>query len=386
MVNKLTTHEFISRAAEIHNNYYDYSKTNYINAKTKVIIIDPIYGEFEATPDNHLRNKSGHPMGKSKKISSTRSFDNDILISILKSNYPPYITFEKVKIQKIADKIILTDSDFGDYVVRASYAKKKLTFHPERLKYNKIVDNHTNNIENFINESRNLFGDRFLYTKVFYKNVDTPVCLIDKEYGEFYITPWFHIKLKMGHPKYQKKKFKDIRLKNSKEHFIKSSITKYGNIHDFSNFVYKYNEKIEMYDIEYGKYLVFPHWHLYYNGIHPKRRYFQKEHIDHIIPLSIICSYNDRINSIIVQNRPLFLLLDSEINKQIISCSENLSKSDWINCSLGYISARTVRNNYNIIRELLCNLGLSLDDIDHIIQEDINYINQLLGDTRFTCV
>ena len=36
---KLTTEEFIERARKIHGNKYDYSKVNYVNAKTKVCII-----------------------------------------------------------------------------------------------------------------------------------------------------------------------------------------------------------------------------------------------------------------------------------------------------------------------------------------------------------
>lgn len=43
---KLTTEEFIERARKIHGNKYDYSKVNYVNAKTKVCIICPIHGEF----------------------------------------------------------------------------------------------------------------------------------------------------------------------------------------------------------------------------------------------------------------------------------------------------------------------------------------------------
>ena len=55
---KLTTEEFIRRAKEVHDEItYDYSKTKYINAKTKVIIICPKHGEFEQTPSNHLKGE-----------------------------------------------------------------------------------------------------------------------------------------------------------------------------------------------------------------------------------------------------------------------------------------------------------------------------------------
>lgn len=54
---KLTTDEFIKRAKDIHNNKYDYSLVNYKNCREKVKIICPIHGEFEQTPQNHLKGQ-----------------------------------------------------------------------------------------------------------------------------------------------------------------------------------------------------------------------------------------------------------------------------------------------------------------------------------------
>lgn len=46
---------FIERAKEIHGDKYDYTKVEYLRKKNNVILICPIHGEFEQTPDNHLR-------------------------------------------------------------------------------------------------------------------------------------------------------------------------------------------------------------------------------------------------------------------------------------------------------------------------------------------
>ena len=51
---KNTTADFISKAKEIHDNKYDYSKVNYVNNHTKVCIICSKHGEFWQTPHNHL--------------------------------------------------------------------------------------------------------------------------------------------------------------------------------------------------------------------------------------------------------------------------------------------------------------------------------------------
>lgn len=51
---KLTTKEFIRSAKEIHGDKYDYSKTEYKNIKEKVLIICKEHGGFSQTPDCHL--------------------------------------------------------------------------------------------------------------------------------------------------------------------------------------------------------------------------------------------------------------------------------------------------------------------------------------------
>lgn len=52
---KLSQEQFIQKVTDIHNEKYDYSLVNYINARTKIKIICPIHGEFEQTADNHIR-------------------------------------------------------------------------------------------------------------------------------------------------------------------------------------------------------------------------------------------------------------------------------------------------------------------------------------------
>ena len=49
-----TTEQFIDEANIVHNFKYDYSKVEYENETTKVIIICPEHGEFLQTPKNHL--------------------------------------------------------------------------------------------------------------------------------------------------------------------------------------------------------------------------------------------------------------------------------------------------------------------------------------------
>lgn len=46
--------EFIKRAKKKFNNKYDYSRVDYVNSHTPVIIVCPIHGEFTKRPYAHL--------------------------------------------------------------------------------------------------------------------------------------------------------------------------------------------------------------------------------------------------------------------------------------------------------------------------------------------
>ena len=69
------TEEFIEKANKVHNNKYDYSKVNYINAITPVeIICNKCNLSFWQTPHSHLSG-SGCPMCKCSKLEEeTRLF------------------------------------------------------------------------------------------------------------------------------------------------------------------------------------------------------------------------------------------------------------------------------------------------------------------------
>jgi hypothetical protein len=51
---KLTTEEVVKRFKTVHGDRYDYSKVDYIGAKSKIVIICPIHGEFYTILDKHI--------------------------------------------------------------------------------------------------------------------------------------------------------------------------------------------------------------------------------------------------------------------------------------------------------------------------------------------
>ena len=68
-----TTNEFIQKAISVHGDIYNYSKVDYVNATTKIIIICKKHGEFEQTPNSHLDGSSCRRCN-TKKILTTEEF------------------------------------------------------------------------------------------------------------------------------------------------------------------------------------------------------------------------------------------------------------------------------------------------------------------------
>lgn len=56
--------DFIKKSKEIHNNKYDYSKVNYINSYTPVTITCPIHGDFKQKPVDHLLDHGCYTCGR----------------------------------------------------------------------------------------------------------------------------------------------------------------------------------------------------------------------------------------------------------------------------------------------------------------------------------
>ena len=181
---KLTTEQFIERAKKVHGDKYDYSKVDYINAKTEVCIICPIHGEFWQKPDKHL---CGHNCPKCHPYSkkSTNKF-----IELARKIHGNKYDYSKTVYKGMLTKICVTCPTHGDFLVL-----------PNNHLHGDICrkcyeENRRKNINRFIEEARKIHGDKYDYSKVDYVNALTKVCIICPEHGEFWQTPANHLSSK----------------------------------------------------------------------------------------------------------------------------------------------------------------------------------------------
>jgi hypothetical protein len=59
--------DFVKKANEVHNDGYTYDNVEYSCNKIKVVITCPIHGDFEQTPNNHLKGAGCQKCGQEKR-------------------------------------------------------------------------------------------------------------------------------------------------------------------------------------------------------------------------------------------------------------------------------------------------------------------------------
>ena len=256
MTKRLTTEDFIMKATEIHGDRYDYSKVKYKNHGTKVIINCPIHGDFEQTPNTHLKG-SGCPMCFGTEKKTTEQF-----IKEAKVIHGERYDYSKTKYVTKRTKLCITCKKHGDFLV---------------LPHNHLMDeNHGNcpkcqieykrsTTNEFVRKAKEVHGDKYDYSKVEYKKSQEKVCIICPEHGEFWQTPSSHLDGK-GCPKcFNERRGQSLKL--SREDFIARAREVHGDKYDYSKVNYVNSAtKVCITCNEHGEFWQLPSSHLIGQG------------------------------------------------------------------------------------------------------------------------
>lgn len=236
MANKLTTEIFIERTRKVHGDRYDYSKVEYVDAKTKVCIICPKHGEFLQRPSHHTDGRGCNKCAAEK-------------------NGEQLQFWTKEKCQECASKYA-TMKAFREGSKNAYNSARK---HGWLKEYNwltyKIVntqkkkDRHTYTQEEIIIRLKSLFGTKYGYDHVIYKNMKTPIVLFchesdehGVEHGEFSMRPDNIFSGKQSCPKCWQAR-RGIVQQLPVEEFIKRSNVVHHNLYQYHKVEYKGTNK-----------------------------------------------------------------------------------------------------------------------------------------------
>lgn len=212
---KLTIEERLEKAKEIHNGKYDYSKVQYVNAKTPVTIICPIHGEFQQNLDNHINGKCGCPKCANKNITTEEFIEKSRKIHGDKYDY------SRVIYRNNRTPVEIICPEHGSFLQTPdSHLQGKGC-----IECGKKHMGSPYNTEIFIKKAKQIFP-KYDYSKVKYINSITKVIVICPEHGEFEIQP---SSLLQGHgcPKCSRKY-------NTAEDFIKRAKEIHGDKYNYS--------------------------------------------------------------------------------------------------------------------------------------------------------
>lgn len=310
MRKKLTTEEFVERARRVHGDKYDYSKVKYDGSFTKICIICPEHGEFWQTPANHL-NGAGCSV-----CAGTLPMNTDDFIRKARKTHGDKYDYSKVKYVNGHAKVCIVCPEHGEFWQIASahirgrgcpkcgyvtsMQKRKFStskfienarkVHGQRYDYSKVEYDGANNdvvivcpqhgefrqkaaahlygcgcpvcagkkrtTERFIEEARNVHGNKYDYSKVEYVNVLKKVCIICPEHGDFWQTPSMHLN-GQGCPACAGN------VKMTNEEFVKKARHVHGDRYEYSRVEYVNNvTPVIIKCPEHGEFLQRPASHL----------------------------------------------------------------------------------------------------------------------------
>ncbi len=194
MSNKITTEEFITKAKFIHGDKYIYSLSLYTTSKDKIKIICPIHGEFEQTPNAHLSHKGCVECGIENR-SNSKTKTNDKFINEAKLVHGDKYDYSLLiyKTEKTKVKIICPIHGEFDQTPKAH-----LLGGCRKCGRKICGDKLRTNYSDFIDKVHNIHGNKYDYSLVKYKNMDTKINIICPIHGIFKCTPKHHIYSKSG--------------------------------------------------------------------------------------------------------------------------------------------------------------------------------------------
>ena len=176
------TEEFIKKAIEKHGDRYDYSKVEYINSSTKVIIICKEHGEFEQTPGNHLTGYNCKECGF-LSLANTKSKSIEKFKEEAQKIHNDKYNYSNVVYKNNNTKVLIICKEHGEFQQTpgshlSGNGCKKCGLKSTSQKQTKTT-------QEFIEEAKNIHSDKYDYSNVVYTTANKKITIICKIHGEF---------------------------------------------------------------------------------------------------------------------------------------------------------------------------------------------------------
>ena len=252
---KQTTEQFIKLLKQKFGDKYDYSKVIYTGVFNKVTVICPKHGEFYIRP-NDLLNGHGCPSCSMVKKLTTKDF-----IEKAKQIHGNKYDYSLVDYKNYSTPIEIICHKKDENGIEHGVFLQTPRNHLQGDKCPKCYRNFKKTTEEFIEQAKQIHGEKYDYSKVHYKGNKIPITIICPKHGEFSQAPLYHLQ---GHGCihcYNERRGEATRI--GKENFIKKAKEIHGEKYDYNNVKYVNNKtKVSIICPTHGEFLMTPNKHL----------------------------------------------------------------------------------------------------------------------------
>ena len=230
---RITTDVFVDRAKGIHGDRYDYSRTEYINSNTKLVITCREHGDFEMLPGNHTHKT--RPQNCQRCSHPNLYRDTNIFIEQSKEKFGDKFDYSKTDYKNSNSTVIITCDVHGKFTTTPSRhllsptgcgrCSNEQTGFNQRKSQDEVI-------QSFISQH----GDRYDYSKVEYRGDRHNVLIICSVHGEFWQRAIAHANGRNCNDCMNIEAGLSRRL--SREDVIQRAIEVHGSKYDYSKFEY----------------------------------------------------------------------------------------------------------------------------------------------------
>ena len=230
---KSTKSKFIEIANVVHNNYYDYSKVEYVNAHICVTIICPIHGEFKQSPNGHKQGRGCSKCGHKQRADASKS-DQKTFIKESNDFHNNKYDYSRVEYVDCHTLVTIVCPDHGEF--KQSPSNHKGGNGCPKCGFNRTANARRGDNKTFEEESNAVHNNKYDYSKTEYSHNLTPVIIICPYHGEFEQSPNNHKRGK-GCPKCATEKTSNA-IRSDRESFIEGAKAVHGDRYDYSKVEY----------------------------------------------------------------------------------------------------------------------------------------------------
>ncbi|QJT71118.1 hypothetical protein GR11A_00081 [Vibrio phage vB_VcorM_GR11A] len=182
---------FIEKSTLKHGNKYDYSKVEYVNARTKVTIVCPKHGDFEQQPYSHQMG-CGCPNCANATRNKHLRLTQDQVINQFREKHGCRYDYSKVDYINIDTKVTILCKKHGPFE-QTPYEHRGGQGCPNCNSPLTLGNNFGYNNKSFKKAARRVHGSAYSYKKVDYVSAKVNVTIICRKHGDFEQTPDNHL-------------------------------------------------------------------------------------------------------------------------------------------------------------------------------------------------